>query len=184
MKISNLPHTPGELKKNKQKQRSKQARQTALSWLAKKFPEAFDNQYRIRPLKIGVMEDILDYAEEARLAGISKTKLREAVVLFTRRVDYLTCLKAKEYRIDLFGQPIEIVSDEDAAAASEKIKKRVEKAQKHAYLAMANSSRRMPLKATSTNKSQPAITIKRKLIRPMLPQVEQKLREKLDLENT
>ncbi|HAZ7573596.1 ProQ/FinO family protein [Legionella sp. PATHC032] len=115
-----------------QKNQSKRARSGALLWLAANFPEAFDNSLRIRPLKIGIMSDILQYAEKAAQAGISKSKLREAVVLFTRRLDYLACLKAREVRIDLQGNPVAEVTEEEAEHASMKIKKRVEKSVKNA----------------------------------------------------
>lgn len=116
----------------KQKLQAKHLKQDALTWLSVQFPEAFDNTTSIRPLKIGIMEDILKYAELAEQSGISKSKLRQAVVIYTRRIDYLTCLKAREMRIDLLGEPIEAVSEEDAAKAALKIKKRVEKSAKNA----------------------------------------------------
>ena len=74
----------------------------------------------------------MQYAEEAAKEGVSRSKLREAVVLFTRRIDYLTSLKAKEMRIDLEGQAVEAVSAEEAERASLKIKKRVEKSARNA----------------------------------------------------
>lgn len=110
-----------------QKQKAKQLRQEALNWLATRFPEAFDNRVRIRPLKIGIIQDLLQYAEEAEQAGISKAKLREAVNIFTRRLDYLICLKAREMRIDLEGKPVAEVNKEDAEKAASKLKKRLEK---------------------------------------------------------
>jgi ProP effector len=115
-----------------QKNQSRKARDEALIWLATTFPQAFDNTLKIRPLKIGIMEDILTYAEEAEKQEISKSKLREAVVLFTRRLDYLTCLKAKEMRIDLQGNPVAMVTEEEAEKASNKIKKRIEKSLRNA----------------------------------------------------
>lgn len=111
----------------KQKNLSKKARVDALRWLALRFPEAFDNSKRVRPLKIGIMQDILNYFQEAETAGISKSKLREAVVCFTRRLEYLACLKSREPRIDLFGNPGEPVSAEDALVAAQTIRQRVEK---------------------------------------------------------
>ena len=115
----------------KQKNQAKIARHNVLKWLATKFPEAFDNQLQIRPLKIGIMDDILLHAAEAEENGISKSKLREAVVIFTRRIDYLICLKAQEMRIDLQGDPVDPVTLEDAERATLKIKKRIEKATKN-----------------------------------------------------
>jgi len=115
-----------------QKNHSKKARIDALVWLAEQFPSAFDNTQRIRPLKTGIMDDILQHAEKAQEAGISRSKLREAVVLFTRRLDYLTCLKAREMRVDLEGNEVAEVTEEEAENAGGKIKKRVEKSVRNA----------------------------------------------------
>lgn len=117
---------------SRQKNKSKVARHEALAWLAQEFPQAFDNTLRIRPLKLGIVSDILMHADRALAVGISKSKLREAVVLFTRRVDYLTVLKAREMRVDLEGNPTHPVTEEEAEHAALKIKKRVEKSAKNA----------------------------------------------------
>ncbi|HRD69354.1 MAG TPA: ProQ/FinO family protein, partial [Legionella sp.] len=95
---------------------------------------------RINPLKMGIMDDILEHADKALEAGISRSKLREAVVLFTRRLDYLACLKAREMRVDLAGNPVEAVSEQDAENAAAKIKKRVEKSVRNARKIMAEKS--------------------------------------------
>ncbi|MFA5959015.1 MAG: ProQ/FinO family protein [Tatlockia sp.] len=123
-----------------QKNKSKKARNDALLWLAATFPQAFDNTLRIRPLKIGIMDDILVYAKQAEEALISKSKLREAVVIFTRRIDYLTCLKAREMRVDLEGLPVAQVTEEEAERASGKIKKRVEKSARNARKNLAGKA--------------------------------------------
>ena len=118
----------------KQKTISKQSRSVALRWLSQTFPQAFDDTLSIHPLKLGIMHDILAHSEAAIAAGISKTKLREAVILFTRRIDYLTCLKAREIRIDLNGNPTVQVSEEEANQAAAKIKKQIEKGAKLARM--------------------------------------------------
>jgi ProP effector len=123
-----------------QKNQSKRSRSEALIWLAANFPTAFDNSLRIRPLKKGIMDDILHYADKAAEAGISKSKLREAVVVFTRRLDYLACLKAREMRIDLEGNEVSDVSEEEAEHAAAKIKKRVEKSVRNARKLMAGKT--------------------------------------------
>ena len=122
----------------KQKNHAKIARSDALLWLAAKFPHVFDNSVTIQPLKSGIMADILAYADEASADGISKSKLREAVVLFTRRIDYLTCLKAREMRVDLEGNPVTSVTEDEANRAALKIKKRVEKSSKNARKNLVN----------------------------------------------
>ena len=117
---------------NKQKNQAKILRNEALVWLAKVFPLAFDNSVLIQPLKQGIMADILAHADKAAAVGISKSKLREAVVVFTRRIDYLTCLKAREMRIDLDGNAVTPVTEDESNRAALKIKKRVEKTAKNA----------------------------------------------------
>lgn len=140
----------------KQKNLSKKNRLDALNWLATTFPYVFNNSLQIHPLSLGIMSDILQHADKALEAGISKSKLREAVVLFTRRIDYLTCLKAREMRIDLNGNPTTQVTEDEAERASAKIKKRVEKSAKsarkllNASAAKPYASRPAPAAATST----------------------------------
>ncbi|PJD92849.1 MAG: activator of prop osmoprotectant transporter [Legionella sp.] len=126
----------------KQKNQSKKFRLDALHWLQMTFPAAFDNRTKIQPLNLGIMEDILAHADKAAEAGISKSKLREAVVLFTRRLDYLACLKARDLRVDLFGHPSIPVSEEEAERAAAKMKKRVEKSLKN--------TRKSPISAPET----------------------------------
>lgn len=138
-----------------QKGKSKRARTDALLWLAANFPAAFDNSLRIRPLKIGIMDDIILHAEKAAEVGISKSKLREAVVLFTRRLDYLACLKLREMRIDLQGNEVGEVSGEEAEHAAAKIKKRVDKSARNARKVLAE-------KTTSSN--QPSTSYHSKIL--------------------
>lgn len=125
-------HPRTEVINHKQKIAAKKARNDALHWLSVTFPRAFDTSVSIQPLKLGIMQDILVHEAAAALAGISKSKLREAVVLFTRRIDYLACLKAREMRIDLEGNPVVLVSEDEANHAAAKIKARVEKSAKNA----------------------------------------------------
>lgn len=125
----------------KQKNQAKKARNDALIWLASMFPRAFDNSTLIQPLKLGIMTDILVHADKALEVGISKSKLREAVVLFTRRIDYLTCLKAREMRVDLEGNAVAPVTEEEANSAAMKIRKRVEKSAKNARKSLVTKSK-------------------------------------------
>ncbi len=111
----------------KQKLNSKQQRFTALNWLSATFPKAFDSSHSIHPLKTGIMQDILQYAASVPDLNISKSKLREAVILYTRKIEYLTCLKAREMRVDLNGNLTVQVTEEEALQAAEKLKKQTEK---------------------------------------------------------
>lgn len=153
-------HPCTEVVNKKQKNLSKKARLEALAWLTETFPHAFDTRLRMSPLSVGIMDDILAYAEKAAKAGISKSKLREAVVLFTRRIDYLTCLKAREMRIDLQGNMVSQVTEAEAAVASAKIKKRVEKNAKSARknLNSQSNSRLDQPKVANASASAPSVT--------------------------
>lgn len=139
----------------KQKLQAKQARNEALLWLAALFPRAFDNSVLIRPLKLGIMTDILAHEDAAAAAGISKSKLREAVVMYTRRIDYLTCLKAREVRVDLEGNPGDTVTEEEATRAAMKIKKRIEKSVKNVRKTAAVTSQAVVNPREATHKSVP-----------------------------
>jgi ProP effector len=138
-----------------QKNLSKKNRLEALTWLSTTFPQSFDTTVSIAPLKLGIMDDILLHADKAMEAGISKSKLREAVVIFTRRIDYLTCLKAREMRVDLLGNPVAQVTEEEAERASLKIKKRIEKnaknARKNNPVKFGNNANMTPTKAVPSS---------------------------------
>lgn len=162
-------HPRTALLNKQQKITCKLARQRALRWLARKFPNAFDNSITIRPLKLGIMEDVLKFADEAAAQGISASKLRQAVVVFTRRVDYLTCLKAREMRVDLDGNETIAVTEGEAEVAAVKLKKRVEKSLRNSRRAEgggvykdSGSAWRKEYNYSNTN-PQPAVIVKRKV---------------------
>jgi ProP effector len=115
----------------KQKNQSRHARLQALRWVIQRFPNAFNTDTHINALQLGIMQELLKYADEAQAFGISKAKLREALVVFTRRLDYLACLKAQGPRVNLEGEIVGVVSEDEAKNAASKIKKLIEKSQKH-----------------------------------------------------
>ena len=145
------PHPRTAVINQKQKNLSKKSRLEALNWLVATFPKAFDNTISIQPLSLGIITEILAHAEKAAEAGISKSKLREAVVLFARRIDYLTCLKAREMRVDLNGNPVSQVTEEESSLAAAKIKKRVEKTAKNARKNLIATSSVKPQSSRQTS---------------------------------
>ncbi len=112
---------------NVQREKSRAAVRNVLTWLSTTFPKAFNVEGAIRPLKVGILEDILAYAEQHGGLPFSKTKLVKALVVFTRRMEYLTCVKMRDTRIDLNGEEVEPVSEEAAKLAVQRIKKTIEK---------------------------------------------------------
>ena len=165
----------------KQKNLSKKSKLDALKWLQTRFPEAFDSSVRIRPLNLGIIDDILAHADEAAVLGISKSKLREALVLFTRRVDYL-------------------ISEEDAQSAAIKIRKRIDKNAKNTRksdLGLADLPKRSkistpnvftqtPLQGPETQQTRVRVMSKQRAYDPLaIARLKEKLgiSKKLDMEN-
>jgi len=128
MTIETFIHPTTEKVNRSQIESSNIARINALKWLAKTFPEAFDTNNRVRPLKKGILEDIFTYLEEKPESNISKSKIRQAVVMFTRRMEYLVCVKCRNPRINLQGEYVDDVTDAEVEYAAEKIRLHVESA--------------------------------------------------------
>ncbi len=168
----------------KQQLQCRQARLKALKWLTERFPKAFDTSEQIFPLSIGVMNDILAYAEEAAAAGISKAKLREALVVFTRRIDYLASLKAQGIRVNLQGEPCGEVTEEEALLAAQKIKKRIEKNIKNQHKTYFEAAPKYQYPDAPAYKESPKkteIVFKSKPMRTMDPSAVERLKSKLGL---
>jgi ProP effector len=193
MKKSQL-HPRTEVVNSKQKQKCCQSRQEALTWLAKRFPKAFNTELSIQPLRVGIMHDILEYADEALQCGISKSKLRQAVVVFTRRVDYLACLKAQGGRINLEGEVCETVTEEDAQRAGLKIKKLIERnikiskkvqvdssRAKSSYSDVKNIFKTPPIENESHPSKKIEIVFKSKSVKQVDPEAIERLKSKLGL---
>jgi ProP effector len=188
-------HPRTEVVNTKQKQKCRQSRQEALTWLAKRFPKAFNTELSIQPLRVGIMQDILEYANEAFQHGISKSKLRQAVVVFTRRVDYLACLKAQGGRINLEGEVCETVTEDDAQRAAAKIKKLIERnikmskkvlvdgfRAKSAYsIDIKNLSMGSPIEKESPSVKKIEIVFKSKPTKQVDPEAIKRLKSKLGL---
>lgn len=126
---------------------SNKAKIEALEWLASTFPEAFNTESRVRPLKKGIMDDIFAYLDKNPEPDLSRSKLREAVVMFTRRMEYLVCLKCRNDRIDLEGNFASEVTEEEAEQAVSKIKGSMHDASDK-YKRASNFSTREPRKAS------------------------------------
>lgn len=101
-------------------------RQEAMNWLLESFPAAFFSQKKqIKPLKLGIYEDIMDFYERITYPPIRKKSLREALNHYSSSKHYLSCQVAGAWRIDLFGQAFELVTEEQAAYAKAQIQGRL-----------------------------------------------------------
>ena len=81
-----------------------------VAYLVEKFPACFIAEGEAKPLKIGIFQDLAErLADDAR---VSKTMLRSALRQYTSSWRYLHGLKAGQARVDLDGNPGELLTEE------------------------------------------------------------------------
>lgn len=103
----------------------------ALEMLIKLFPKAFSKD-QVRPLKIGIFNDIK--ARVVDVKDLSITKVRAALRVYTTRPEYLQSIVEGAKRIDLDGNEVDTVTKEHqeySTDLTEQLKiKAIEKSQK------------------------------------------------------
>ncbi|MFP3029582.1 MAG: RNA chaperone ProQ [Arsenophonus sp.] len=90
-----------------------------IAFLAQRFPHCFISEGEARPLKIGIFQDIV-----ARLTeddGISKTKLRSALRMYTSSWRYLYCIREGSKRVDLDGNACGVLETEHVKYACQQL---------------------------------------------------------------
>ena len=96
-----------------------------VDYLVEKFPACFIAEGEAKPLKIGIFQDLA-----ARLADderVSKTMLRSALRQYTSSWRYLHGLKAGQARVDLDGNPGELLTEEHIEHAKQALKESKER---------------------------------------------------------
>lgn len=112
----------------------KQKKQAVIAWLSEQFPAAFFKQARgIQPLKLGIFDDIMDFYERLDTPPFSKKELREALNYYSSSPAYLTCQKNNVARIDLFGNEIDVVTQQQALYAQKRYQQRYTNKTKQAF---------------------------------------------------
>ncbi len=113
----------------------------ALEILYDKFPKCFIREGDVKPLKVGILEDLKKLVPE--MEGMTTSKLRSAVRLYCTRLRYLYAVREGVPRVDLDGNEVENVTGEHAKYAKDRFgevkelrrKKKEEEAQKAAKAA-------------------------------------------------
>lgn len=96
-----------------------------IDWLAEHFPAAFFVKAKhVKPLKIGIFDDIIDFYERLESPPFSKKLLREALNYYSGSSAYLSCQKANSSRVDLYGNEVDVVTEEQAKYAHQRFKQR------------------------------------------------------------
>ncbi|UTW13311.1 ProQ/FINO family protein [Marinobacterium rhizophilum] len=99
----------------KSRSKNRVANQAALKLLMETYPKTF-SRTGVRPLKIGIQEDLL--ADEK----IAKNKIKRALASYVRTLSYYRSLQAGAARIDLAGEAAGEVSEQEAEHAKGKLK--------------------------------------------------------------
>jgi ProP effector len=103
------------------RQRYVETQQLLIAELAELWPQCFVVYARRRkPLKVGIRDDLVAY-------GYAKEAVGAALRCYTASSGYLWALKPGSPRVDLDGQAAGVVSNSDAAFASELLAKRRER---------------------------------------------------------
>lgn len=103
-------------KKPAPKSKNRNANIAAIALICETYPKTF-NRENVRPLKIGIQEDLL--ADEK----ISKGKIKRALASYVRAPAYYRSLQAGAQRVDLLGEDAGEVTEQEASHAQGMLKK-------------------------------------------------------------
>lgn len=92
-----------------------------IEWLIDHFPGAFFKKpNQIKPLKIGIFDDIIEFYERMDSPPFSKKAIREALNYYSNSPAYLNSQKTNSARVDLYGNEVDEVTEEQARYAQQK----------------------------------------------------------------
>ncbi len=128
-----------------------------IAWLAERFPRCFSTGGEVRPLKIGIFQDIIDCAREEM--NLSKTQLRSALRLYTSSWRYLQSIKEGTCRVDLEGNPSGELDKQHIEYASKQLEQA--RARIHEQREKQQAKKRQNVKRPFRSGSpQPAVNVK------------------------
>lgn len=113
---------------NQQNNTTKNDKLEIITWLIDHFPSAFFKKgNQVKPLKIGIFEDILDFYVRLDTPPFSKKALKEALSYYSASPAYLKCQKAHSARVDIYGNEVDTVTEEQANYAFQRYQDRYNK---------------------------------------------------------
>ena len=102
-----------------------------IGWLIDHFPNAFFKKgHQVKALKIGIFEEVLEFYERLDSPPFSKKSLREALNYYSSSPAYLSSQKTGAARIDVYGNEVDVVTDEQAKYAYNRFQQRYAKKEK------------------------------------------------------
>lgn len=96
-----------------------------ISYLAEKFPECFSVKGPVKPLKVGIFQDLAEKLSDDET--VSKTRLRQALRHYTSSWRYLKAIKVGAFRVGVDGKDAAEIDEEQANYASKTLKESQEK---------------------------------------------------------
>jgi ProP effector len=96
-----------------------------ITYLTEKFPECFSVKGQVKPLKVGIFQDLSEKLAEDET--VSKTRLRQALRHYTSSWRYLKAIKVGTFRVDIDGKQVAEIDEEQANYASKTLKESQEK---------------------------------------------------------
>lgn len=110
---------------NQQQENAKKDKLRIIDWLIEHFPAAFFKKgSQVKPLQIGIFDEIIDFYERLDTPPFSKKALREALSYYSSSPSYLICQKPNTARVDLFGNEVDVVTEEQAKYAYQRHQER------------------------------------------------------------
>jgi ProP effector len=107
---------------------SKKDKILVVDWLIENFPQTFFKKAKqVKPLQIGIFDEIIEFYERLDNPPFSKKALREALNFYSSSPAYLLCQKVNTARVDIFGNEVDIVNDDQAKYAYQRYQERYEK---------------------------------------------------------
>lgn len=113
---------------NQQPNAFKKDKLIIIDWLIEHFPGAFFKKgNQVKPLKIGIFDDIIEFYERLDTPPFSKKSLREALNYYSSSPAYLNSQKAESARVDIYGNEVDVVTPEQAKYAFQRFQERYSK---------------------------------------------------------
>lgn len=110
---------------NQQQESVKKDKLHIIDWLVEHFPAAFFKKgNQVKPLQIGIFDELIDFYERLDSPPFSKKSLREALAYYSSSPAYLNCQKPNTARVDLFGNEVDVVTEEQAKYAFQRYQQR------------------------------------------------------------
>lgn len=108
-----------------QNENTKKDKLHIIDWLVEHFPNAFFKKgNQVKPLQIGIFDEIIDFYERLDSPPFSKKSLREALSYYSSSPAYLNCQKPNTARVDLYGNEVDVVTEDQAKYAHQRFEQR------------------------------------------------------------